>query len=160
MTANLLFLNELIQRVAVAWITAALVADLTKFTSAIHCGDDTARAFEGVRHHLFAIHIAAGFERHDGVWSVPEVGCSDKYRIEFFFFEHLLSIEVAVDVGVEARLDGRKGPTDAGFHDIAGGDVANAWDVDHRVKQHFVLLAATDEAHADVVGGSACLFSA
>ena len=156
MATNLLLLDELFQCVAVAWITAALVADLTKFASAIHRGDHTARALEGVGHHLFAIHIAAGFECHDGVWSVPKVRCGDKYRIELFFFEHLLGIEVAVDFGVEARFDGRKGAADAGFHDIAGSDIANARDVDHRVKQHFVLLAATNEADADVVGRGAC----
>ncbi len=61
---------------------------------------------------------------------------------------------------VEARLDSGKGAADAGLHDIAGGDVANAWDVDHRVEQHFVLLAATDKADADVVGGRACFLGA
>ncbi len=91
-------MNELLECVAVAWIAAALVADLAKFAGAIHCGDDTARAFEGVGHHLFAINIASGFEGHDRVWCVPEVGRGDKYRIELFFFEHLFGIEVAVDV--------------------------------------------------------------
>ena len=151
LATDILFLDELLKCVAIAWVTTALVANLAELARAVHCRDHATRPFKGVRHHLFTIHITTSFEGHNGVRCVPKVRCGDEDRIEIFLLKHFFDVKVAVDVGAKARFDRRKCTANAGLHNVGCCNVANAGNIDHRIEQYFVLLAAPNEAHANVV---------
>ena len=151
LTADIFILNEFIQHELIARVAPALVPDLAELTSAIHRCDDTTRPFDCVGHHLFAIHMTARFESHHGVWRMPEIRRSHEDGIKIFLIQHLLRAEVAVDIIIKARFDCRKSATNPGLHYITGSHIPNAWYVNHGVEEHFLLFAAANEAHTDVI---------
>ena len=145
-------LDEFLQRVNVAGVASALVTDLAQLAGIVHRFYHGAGSLDMVGHHFLAIDIFASLEGHDCVGRVPEVRGGDDDGIEILFLlEHISSIDVAVRGVSKAGFDAAVGTSHAIFHDVADCRVVEARDINHRVEQDFVLLAAADEAHIDHV---------
>ena len=144
--------EQVVVRVLVARVAAALVADLQQLAGLAGGEHHRARALERVRHLLLAVHVLAGLQAVDRVLRVPEVGRRDHDRVELLLLvEHLPVVFVAVHVVLELlqRVDDALlvvlGP------DVAHGAEAQPGDAQHRVGQHLALRAGAEQRDVDLL---------
>ena len=150
--ADFVALDEFFERVNVAGVAAALVADLAELAGFIHRLHHRTRALKAIGHHFLAIDMLASLQGHDRVRGVPEIrGCHDHGVEILLLLEHVGGVNVAFRVVAEAGADAAIGSAHAVLHDVANGGVAKAGNVHHRIENDFVLFAAADEAHVNHV---------
>ena len=149
-----MLLDELLERVDIAGIAATLVTDLTELACAFGGLHHGACAINGVRHHLLTVDMASRLKGHHRVRGVPEVRTRHNNGVQLRLLrQHVFGINVALGdiIQLEGGFHTTGGATDAVFHDVADGGVAEPRDVLHGIEENFMLLSATNEADPDLV---------
>lgn len=133
-TQHVGFFDDVIPEVMIAGVGVALVANLKDVAGFLPGFDHVLGAFDGVGHHLFAVHGFARFKSDAGEGGVEEIGRGneDGFNV-FLLFEHLLDGGVLSDGTLDLMLVFVLHPARGGaaveLPNVSDGDPLDAGDV-------------------------------
>jgi hypothetical protein len=144
--------DDAVDRVHVAGVGAALVADLQKLARLALRQHHGLRLLELVRHLLLAVDVLAGLEAGAGVLGVHPVGRRDDHAVDVLvlFLEHLAVVFVNGHF-VPERFQAAAGHFAAVVPDVAHGLELHAGDLHGGVGQNLTFRAVTDHGNIDLI---------